>query len=201
MPNFPRGAKAMPRMTTWPRFPEALVDWGVTGKGQFRAMTNMGRSWQEVYPAMNASLATVRALLQAVNRSLREATVWDVRCLVYQSRLGTGGSSPTVSGGGQTGSSLSVSGSGSSGWLKAGDIIKVAGCAVVFDVTGDATSSIPINPPIFAGQSPSSGAAVTIDPTQIFFKAICTVESMPDIDLPAGIVQAGLTLTFKEQPQ
>jgi hypothetical protein len=204
MPTWPRTARAMPRLVSPTRFPEALSNWGLSGKAQVRAVMNMGRTWTEVYPTLNASLPAVGALLANINRGLREGTIWDIDCIFYtkRGRLGTGGGTITVSGGGQTGSSLHVSGAGSTGWLKAGDIIKVAGCPVVFDVTGDATSDIPINPPIFSGQSPSSGAAVTINPASILFKAkLISVDQMPEYDLPAGLIGAGLALTFREQPQ
>lgn len=202
MPTFPRADGAMPRLVTPPRFPVASQSWSQSGKGQVRALQNMGRVWQEVYPTLDTKLAAVRALFEALNRSLREGIVWDVQHVYWQQRLGSGAGSVTVNGGGQTGSNLTVSGGGGSGWLVAGDLVQVVGCAVVFDVTADATSTnIPISPPIFPGGSPSNGASVIHDPASIIFKAIITdVSDFPLIDSPR-LLDAGLTVTFREQPQ
>lgn len=69
-----------------------------------------------------------------------------------------------------TGSNLYVDGVSASisNWLRAGDILQVAGIAPVYEVTADAATdannmaTIPINPPIFTGGSPADNAAVTI---------------------------------------
>lgn len=203
MPTWARTADAKPRMCTMPRFPEALSSWGLSGKGQFRGVINMGREWTEVYPVLQITKAAVAALLANIDRGLREGTVWDIDCPFYtkRGRLGTGGGTVTVNGGSQTGSTLTVSG-GASGFLKAGDIFKVAGCAVIFDATADASAtSIAINPPIFVGQSPANGAAVTYNPASILFKAKLVQVQEADIDLAAGLIAPGLALTFREQPQ
>jgi len=202
VPTFPRGVGAKPRLVTPMRFPVAAQSWGQSGKGQVRALQNMGRVWQEVYPILDTKLATVRALIEALNRSLREGVLWDVQHPYWQQRLGSGAGSVTVNGGGQTGSNLTVSGGGGSGWLVAGDLVQVVGCAVVFDVTGNATATnIPISPPIFAGASPANGASVIHDPNSIIFKAyVVDVSEFPLIDAPR-LMDAGLTVTFREQPQ
>jgi len=70
----------------------------------------------------------------------------------------------------QTGSNLVVDGATASvsNWLRAGDIIDIAGVNGAREVTADTASvanghvQIPINPPIFTGGSPADNAAVTI---------------------------------------
>lgn len=208
MPTFPRTTGAKPRLITPPRFPEGLTSWGRSGKGQFRAVTNMGRQWTETYPQLNGNLASVRALIAAINQGLREGTIWDVAHLYYNVLLGVGGGSPLVNGANQVGSNLVVDGIGGSitNWLRAGDIIQVAGCAVVFDVTAAVNSAagaatIPISPPIFTGKSPADNAVVTINPANILFKAVLAqVSDFPEMDVNK-IVSAGMTLTWREQPQ
>jgi hypothetical protein len=209
MANFPRGTKAKPRLVSGFSYPAALQSWGLSGKGQFRSVMNMGREWTETYPVLNTSLATVRALLTALSQSVREGTVWQVQHPYLQTRTGAGGGTPLVKGASQTGSSLLVDGASNTvtGWLKAGDLMAVAGCAVVFDVTADCNSdgsgnvTVPINPPIFAGQSPADNAPVTILGSSIYFNAVISAMSdMPEIDV-TGYLSAGLQVTFREQPQ
>lgn len=209
MPTFPRGVKAVPRLASIPRFPGGLQSWGEAGKGQFRAVQNMGRVWSETFPVLDTSIPAVRALLESINRSIREHVVWDVQHIYWQVRKGAGGGTPLVNGASQSGSNLIVDGASNSitNWLRQGDLIQVAGGAVVFDVTADVSTNgsgqatIPISPPIFTGQSPADNAAVTIDPTAIFFKAVIVdVSEFPDIDV-TRYIDAGLTLTWREQPQ
>lgn len=209
MALFPRTAGAIPRLATPPRFPMGLQGWGQSGKGQFRAVQTMGRVWEEIYPLLNLENPSVRALLAAINQSLREGTVWDVAHPYWHVRKGLGGGSPLVNGVGQTGSSLIVDGASNSitGWLKAGDIIQVTGCAVVFDVTADVNTNgsgqatIPISPPIFVGKSPADNATVLIAPANILFRGVITgVSDFPATDT-SRYIDAGLTVSWREQPQ
>lgn len=209
MAQFPRATRALSRFATPPVFPAALSNWSQSGKGRQRATSNIGRIWTETYPVLDMNLATVRALIAAINQSLREGTLWDVQHPYWHIRKGTGGGSPQVNGGSQTGSSLIVDNASATitNWLRAGDIIQVVGTPVVYDVTADVNTdgggnaTIPINPPIFPGQSPANNAAVEIDPSQIYFKAnIVNVSEMPDMDVTRYIA-AGLTLTWRENPQ
>jgi hypothetical protein len=209
MPNFPRAAKALPRLASPPRFPQAMGSWGASGKGQLRSVMNMGRTWTETYPLMDSAQASVRALMESINRSMRQPVLWDVQHPYWHKRMGLAGGTPLVNAGGQTGSSLIIDGAsaGITGWLKQGDLVKVAGCPVIFDVTADVNTdgsgnaTIPIHPPIFVGRSPVDNAVVTIDPTAIFFKAyIVDVQDFPQMDV-TRYIEAGLTLTWREQPQ
>lgn len=204
-----RAQGARPRLTTPPRFPGSLQSWGQSGKGQMRAVKAMGRTWQEVYPTLDASNPNVRALLQQINKALREGTVWDVQHPYWQKRKGVGGGVPQVNGSNQTGSVLLVDGAPllQFNWLRAGDIIKVPGCPVIFDVTEDVITnavgqaSIPIHPPIFVGQSPADNALITIDPESIYFKAVLVeTPDFPLMDVTEHL-DPGLTLTWREQPQ
>lgn len=209
MPTFPRDTRAKPRLATPPRFPVGLQSWGQSGKGQFRSVSNMGRVWQEVYPILDTAVPAVRKLLEVINRSLRERLVWDVKHPYWQIRHGAGGGTPLVNGANQSGSLLVIDGASINitNWLRAGDLIQVAGAAVVFDGTADVNTnasgqaSIPISPPIFQGQSPPDNGVVTIDPAAILFRAvIAEVSEYPDMDL-TRYIDAGLTVTWREQPQ
>lgn len=69
-----------------------------------------------------------------------------------------------------TGSTLYIDGATASvsNWLRAGDIVSVAGLSPVYEVTADTASlaggyvPLPVNPPIFVGAAPSDNALVTI---------------------------------------
>lgn len=209
MVNFPRATRAKSRLSQPPRFPAAMQDWSQAGAGTFRSTVNIGRVWEEVYPVLDPKLPAVRALIAAINQSLREGTLWDVQVPYWHNRTGVGGGSPLVNGADQTGSNLVIDGASSSitNWLRAGDMIEVTGGVVIYDVTGNVNTdgggnaTIPINPPIFSGQSPANNAPVEIDPAQIYFKAhIVDVSDFPDIDADT-LLGAGLTLVWRESPQ
>lgn len=173
-----------------------------------RAVGNMGRTWTEIYPLLDTANPSVRALLQALNQALREGTLWDVAHVYWQVRKGLGGGSPLVNGANQSGSSLIIDGASNSitNWLRQGDLIQVTGCPVVLDVAGDVNTNgsgqatIPISPPIFVGQSPADNAVVQITPGSILFKAVIVdVSDFPSMDT-TRFIDAGLTLTWREQP-
>jgi len=209
MALFPRNAGAVPRLATPPRFPGGLSSWGEAGKGQFRAVQNMGRMWDEIYGLLDTANPSVRNLLAQINKSLREGTVWDVAHPYWHVRKGVGGGTPLVNGVGQTGSNLVVDGGSNSitNWIRAGDFIQVAGCPVLFDVTADVNTNgsgqatIPISPPIFIGHSPADNAAVLLPPANFTFKAVIVkVSDFPAMDT-TRYIDAGLTITWREQPQ
>lgn len=209
MAQFPRSAGAMPRLVSPPRFPNAMYSPSQSGRAQTRSVTNMGRIWQETYPLLDTANPSVRALIQAINQSLREAPVWDVQMIYWHVRKGLGGGTPLVNGINQSGSSLIIDGASTNitNWLRRGDLIQVPGCAVVFDVAADVNTdgsgnaTIPISPPIFAGQSPADNASVEINPANIFLKAIITdVSDYPQMDV-TKFIDAGMIITWREQPQ
>lgn len=208
MANFPRGAGALSRLCTPPVFPAGLQSWSQSGKGQARAVNNMGRIWKETYGLLDCANPNVRALVQALNQSIREGTVWDVQHPYWHVRKGAGGGSPLVNGVGQTGSSLVIDGASINitNWLRQGDIIKLTTGPVVFDVAGDVSTNgsgqatIPISPPIFVGDSPTDNSAVEINPANIFFKAIITdITDFPIMDV-TRFIDPGLEITWREQP-
>lgn len=87
--GFPRGDGALPRLATVPKFPDAMSLWAMSGKGQKRAHGNMGRVWTETYPVLDGSRASVRTLLEALNRAKREGLLWEVQH-PYERTLGSG---------------------------------------------------------------------------------------------------------------
>lgn len=205
---WPRNSGALPRLITPPMMPSALQAWGMTGKGQARALQNAGRTWSEIYPTLDLANANVRALMAAINSALRNGTVWTIQIPYWQKRTGVGGGTPVVNGAGQTGASLAVRGGplSTAQWLRAGDLFSLAGGSVVYDVTADAATdgaghaTLAINPPIFTALA--DGAALTIDPTVLTFNAIMTSidGNLPNIDVSSQIA-AGMTLFFRELPQ
>lgn len=84
----------MPRMVSVPVFPSGLQSWGPSGGGHLRAVENMGRVWTEVYPVLNPANPNVRALMETINRSLREELVWQIQPPYWHARHGVGGGSP-----------------------------------------------------------------------------------------------------------
>ncbi len=139
---------------------------------------------------------------------MREGTIWTIQHPYWHVRKGAAGGAPLVAGANQTGNILHIDGATPSvvGWLQAGDMIQVPGCAVVFDVSADCNSdggglvSIPISPPIFVGKSPADDAVVTVDPTLIKFNvAVASISAYPDMDV-TRYIDAGMVVTFREQP-
>jgi len=204
-PLWPRTIAS--RIVTVPEMPEGIAQWGQSGKGQFRAFDNTGRTWQEVYSAINLKTANGRALMAALNRALREKTVWDIRHPHYTANFGTYGGTPLINGAGQTGNSIIIDGADVSvtNWARDGDLIKFAGLQLLYDVIADANSdsggnvTLTIHPPIFVGQSPANNAVVSVDPGTFFFKAVVATAQMPDIEAD-GVMFAGLTIQWREQP-
>lgn len=207
MARFPRLAGALPRLVTPPRFPSAMQSWGTTGKGQMRATQNMGRTWTEIYPLLDSANPNVRALIAALNHSMRSGILWEVQHPYWHRRAGLGGGAPVIDGANQTGSSINITSASVSKtkWLRSGDIIGIADGPVIFDVTSDVDTdalgkaTIPISPPIFTGRAPANGAVVTIDPLLLYFNAyIINVTDFPEMD-STRYIAAGLAVTWREQ--
>ena len=205
MPNWPRTIS--PRLTTPFAFPDGLESWSPSGKGQFRAFENIGRVWQEVYASWRILDKDGRAFLAAINRARREKLIWDIQHPHYLANYGVGGGTPLVDGASQTGSTLNIKGGPTTvtAWLRDGDLIAVAGIQSPFDVVADANTdgtgdaAVSIHPPIFTGQEPADAAVITITPNTIFFKAVLTSVTMPDIEAH-GVVGPGMELVWREQP-
>jgi len=204
-PLWPRTIES--RITTPPGMPQGLAQWGQSGKGQFRAFENTGRVWEEVYSSIDLKTANGRALITAINRALREKTIWDIRHPHYAANFGAYGGAPLVNGASQTGNSIIFDGAAANitNWARDGDLIKFAGLQLLYDVIANANSdgsgnvTLTIHPPIFAGQSPANNAVLSIDPSTFFFKAVMVSVQMPDVEAD-GVLFPGLTLQWREQP-
>jgi len=204
-PAFPRTIAS--RITTPPRMPDGMEQFGLSGKGQFRAFDNAGRIWEEIYPAINLLTTDGRALVMEINRGLREKIIWTIQHPHYKTNFGVGGGSPLVNGVGQIGDSIIVDAApvSTTNWLRAGDIIKFGGLQLVYDVKANVNTdsggnaTITIHPPIFAGQGPANNAVVTIAAASIFFSAVILNLQMPDIEAH-GVIVPGMTLLWREQP-
>ena len=182
---------------TWIKSPGGFASPGISGKLQLRSMTQIGRIWQEEYPILRAAAPVTRAFLSYVDGLWRNQTIFDIVYLNLATPLGTISGSPTVNGAGQTGSTITVT--TITGTFKQGDLIKFSsGVDIVYNATADVANgatSIPINPPIFAGGSPAHGAAITY--TGVKFHAVLHEELV----LPKCARDqwyAGLVLKFRE---
>lgn len=191
-----------PTEHSYPEFPAGFESWSISGKAQFDTALQVGRQWTEKYGLIAAKDEKARAFFAYLNELYHSRTIFDILHLDMQTPVNspiTG--SISINGANQTGTSISVT-STLNKILKAGDIIKIAGLNLVYNIKTDMTSptagTISIYPPIFSGGSPSNGAAITI--TGVKFRAVLT----GDLKMPSrsGNVTyyAGLTLTFRECP-
>lgn len=196
MPAFPR--QVVPNKVTMLNVLGPLVSIGPTGRVQSRDIAQQGRWWSEDYGPLRVSDAAVRGWLAQIRAGWALGTVWDIGHYSYLTKNGGGTGSPTVSGGGQTGSTLVTTGwGGSDPRLRAGDIIRVAGMNYVLEITADTSSgSLPIFPPIPAGDSPANGASI-IHQGVPFRVVIAEPPNIP-LSLPANGFLAGVRLTFRE---
>jgi hypothetical protein len=200
---FPR--IIVPREATWPSQPGGLMDFGQSGRGQFRSVAAVGREWTESYPPIRSRAAATVGFLAQLLSFWRNGTLLDVDHRGMRTLFGTGAGTPVVAGASQTGASLATSGwAASQTVLRAGDVLQLPGRTLVYDVTADVVSSgtgtaaIPLNPPIYAGGSPTNGAALVLNtaPGTVKFRAIITNVAVPK----AGPDEyyGGLTVTFRE---
>lgn len=196
MPSFPR--TVVPSKTTMFSVLGPLLSIGPTGKMQARTLAQMGRWWSEEYAPLRVSEPAVRGWLAQVRAGWSLGTVWDLSHYSYLTKNGGGSGSPTVSGGGQTGSTLVTTGwGGSTPYLRAGDIIRVAGMNYVLEITADAsTGTLAIFPPIPSGDSPANGAAITHQ--GVLLRAVLAEPPNIPLSLPANGFLAGVRLTFRE---
>ena len=204
MTAFPR--TLLPANTSIWQYPPALQSWGNSGKPQFRETGQRGRLWTEEWPPLLLSDQGVADFLATCGRLYRAGTIFTITTLDHLTPHGVGGGSPLVKGASQTGASLLVDAAplSTTNWLKAGDIIKVAGVNWVLDVTANVTSdgsgnaTIGIDPPILAGQSPADNAVVTITAVTLN-AAIIAMSSPPPMAGPNAWL-GGFQLTFRECP-
>lgn len=196
MADFPRAI--MPSKVTDLNAPGPLIRWTHEGRLWLRNHWQTGRWWEEEYPPLKMSNSGVRAWLTAIQAGYQAGTVWDIQHLFYLTKNGGGTGSPTVSGASQVGSTLVTTGwGGSQPYLKAGDIITVAGLSFVLEMTADSSGgTLSIFPPIPPGQSPAGGAAIT-HATVKFRVRLVTPPEIP-LSLPANGYLAGIKLLFRE---
>lgn len=200
---FPR--TIVPREADWPSQPGGLLDFGQSGRGQFRSVAALGRQWTETYPPLRSRAAATVGFLAQVLSFWRNGTLLDVDHRGMRALFGTGAGTPVVAGAGQTGAALATSGwAANQTVLRAGDVVQLPGRTLVYDVTADVVSSgtgtatIPLNPPIYAGGSPTNGGALVLNttPGAVKFRAIITSVQVPH----AGPDEfyGSLAITFRE---
>ncbi len=161
----------------------------------------MGRIWEETYNLISPKDPLARAFFAYTNQLWREGTIFDIQHLDLQKPVNdpiTG--SLTVNGGSQTGSTLNVT-STLNKKLLAGDIIKITGLNIVYDIIEDmaspTASSIKISPPIFSGNSPSNGVSITYSGVKFRCKLY---ENFRMPERSGNGLYAGLVLKFRECP-
>jgi len=193
----------VPNGSSYPKFPTGFESWGQSGKGQFRDAMQVGRTWQENYPAFKYNDEDAIAFLSYINQLYREKTVFEISYYHRRTPFGTISGNMYVWGVSQTGTTIQVSrdtGSqlGITGTLKHGDFIKFANINIVYDITANISSgatSITISPAIYEGGSPANLAVITY--TGVTFKAaISGVLEMPSSD--ESQMYSGLTIGFRE---
>lgn len=192
MADFPRTVE--PMQSSVPSFPGGEESYGHTGKAQQRNTISMGREWEEVYPPLSLHDATTRAWLANINRLYNSREIFDAQNYALKANKGTAASA-TVNGADQTGTSLNIT---MTGTLVAGDIIRIAGLNVVFDVIVGRSGSgaITISPGIPEGSSPSGSAVITTQAVK--FRAVIPLGG---IQLGSGgILLYGTRIRFREQP-
>lgn len=180
-----------------------------SGKVNVRAGTMRGRVWSETYEPMFMGSVDAEAFLSWVRWAWNTQSVFTIKHQTTPgsglSPNGTGTGGVTVSGAGQSGSSIVTAGwpNSTSNVARAGDLIKIAGVGSTLQVTDDANSNgsgvatLNINPPIFVGDEPSAGAAVTT--TNVDISAVILSEpAWPPIS--NAFWYDGFSITFREAP-
>lgn len=211
MPTFPRnltdssGRPVLPTDVEYPDMPGPLFSSGWSGKDQTRSTTQRGRTWREVYGLYDPADPVWRGFLADLTNWHRNGTTLDIEHILIE-QLGAGGGTPVVNGASQTGSNIITSGwPNSTLVLKKGDVVKFTGINGSYDITADVTSSgagaatLPINPPIFVGGSPTNGVAITIADTGVaFFKVRLVGFVRPVASAKQAKFGSGIQLMFKE---
>lgn len=188
----------IPSGSSFTKFPTGFESWGHSGGGQFRDAMQVGRTWQESYPAFKHDDENAIAFLSYINQMYRNKTIFEISYYHRRTPFGTVSGSLTVNGAGQTGTTINTS--AIVGTLKHGDFIKFADINIVYDITANiinGATSISINPPIYEGGSPDDGSVITY--TGVKFRAVIYgIYEMPSAD--EGQIYSGLTIGFREVP-
>lgn len=204
MPTFPR--TKMPFRATDPRARPGLMVTTQQGPDQGRSTTARGVRWTERWRNLRAGDPDVEALLAFIRRHHRKMTVVDAthpnKRGSGKAPLGTGASGITVSGADQTGSSIQTTGwtANETNVVREGDVIRIAGIDVVFEITADANAdssgnaTLQLDPSIL--EAPTDGASVTT--TGVLYKARIVDYEVPEAG--AGEIYGNLEVVFKESP-
>lgn len=207
MASFPR--TLLPNVITKMTVPSGLRSRSHSGAWQARSATQVGRSWQETWSILNPRDPTHASLIAWCEWAFAENHFVDLKHLLTPGSgldpNGTGSAGVTVSGASQTGESLVTTGwpVSTSGVVKAGDVIKIAGFNIVHRIVSDANSdaggnaTLTINPKLYAGSSPANGAAITT--TNVEFR--CFIDEMSEFEGTVLVDKyADFTLKFVEVP-
>lgn len=207
--TFPRPSILTVNTTTALDVPGPLATQTRSGRIQTRGSTMRGRRWSETYNPMFIGSAEAEGWLAWVRWAWNTGATFTIKHLTTPGSgtapNGTGSAGVTVNGAGQTGTTLNTTGwpVSTSNVAMAGDIIKVAGVSHVLQVVdnassdGSGNSALSVNPPIFTGSSPSTGAAITTTDVTISAKII-TQPNFPPVG--NAFWYEGFTITFNEAP-
>lgn len=206
---FPRPSVVTVETATAFDVPLPMVARTRSGRIQTRGSTMRGRTWTETYNPMFIGSADIEGWLAWLRWATNTGTTFTVKHLTTPGSgiapNGLGSAGVTVSGASQTGTTLNTTGwpVSTSNVARAGDVIKVAGISHVLQVVDDANSdgsgnaALSINPPIFAGGSPSDAAAITTTDVTVSAKII-EAPNWPPVG--NAFWYQGFTVKFSEAP-
>jgi hypothetical protein len=144
-----------------------------------------------------------KRLISRIRQAWRGGLAFTIDHLLHATHAGGGTGSPTVNGASQVGSSLvTANWTGTNPVLRAGDIIRVVGVPYALELTDDApnlsagATTLAVNPPLFAGASPTNGGAVAYSAITLIARLAETPDLPPAED--GAFLIDGLTLTFRE---
>ena len=196
--------------STMPQFPPGLDSWSVSGKPHFRATMQVGRTWSEVIKPMKWDNPNTQKFVAYINSLWRERTIFTIAHPHLSVLLGdaTGGT-PLLKGASLSGSSITTDGwQNNTTVLLAGDIIKIEGINLVYDITADALSdgsgnaTLSISPPLYPPANfLSDNKAITYNSTDgnVKFRATLNAKPLfPKCGVDAWYI--GTELFFRECP-
>lgn len=200
----------LPAGSTMPIFPPGLDSWSISGKGHLRAIQQVGRRWTEIVAPMKYNDANTQKFIAYLNSLWRERTIFTIAHPHLSLLLGdaTGGT-PLLKGASQSGTSILTDGwQNSITVLRAGDVIKIAGINLVYDIIADCISdgsgnaTMTISPPLYAPANwLSDNKAITINSTEgnVKFRAVLSEQPrFPECQVEQFYM--GLGLSFRECP-
>ena len=172
---------------------------GQSGAIQTRSEAAQGRMWQEAWPALPAGSEDVQELLVTIENLFNTGATCTLTHYLLpgsgKAAHGAGGGTPLVNGADQSGTSLVTDGwtNDVTGVIKAGDCFTIAGLDVLFRATADANSgsttgpaTISIEPPIVAGSSPATNAALRVSYLTLASDPIATTSGSTTITVTHG---------------